>query len=244
MKTSGHKVLITGATRGIGLALAERYEAAGNRVLVVGSSQASVDKALAAQPSRDGRACDLASFEAREALADWVRSEHADLSVLVNNAGIQHNGRIPEDADAAALSREVAVNVDAVVHLSAALLPVLSQRTEAAIVNVSSGLSIAPKASAPVYCASKSFVRAFSLGLRYQQEGGPVRIFDLAPPLVSTDMTAGRDEGGLTTAQLVDEFWRAWERDRYYIPAGQTKMLELVHRLSPALARRIIRGRE
>lgn len=244
MQTSGHKVLITGGTRGIGFALAERFHREGNRVVIVGSTAASVDEALAKRPEWSGRAADLSSFEDRESLADWVRKEHADLSVLVNNAGVQHNGRIPEDAGAAALSSEIAINVDAVVHLCAAMLPLLARRKEAAIVNVSSGLAIAPKASAPVYCASKSFVRAFSVALRYQQEGGPVRVFDLAPPLVSTDMTAGRDAGALTTTELADEFWRAWVADRGYIPAGKSKLLEWVHRLSPSLARKIVRDRD
>ncbi len=243
MQASGHKVLITGGTRGIGFALARQFDKAGNQVIVVGRSDTAVGRVLEKHPDWHGKAFDLTDFAERESLIRWIGEEHGDLSVLVNNAGIQHNGRIPEDADAAALSKEIAINIDAVVHLCAGLLPVLRRRESAAIVNVSSGLAIAPKADAPVYCASKSFVRAFSVGLRYQQEGGPVRVFDLAPPLVSTDMTAGRDEGGLSTTELADEFWRGWLKDRDYIPAGQTKLLGIVNRLSPSLARRIVRGK-
>lgn len=99
------------------------------------------------------------------------------------------------------MEREIAINVDAVVHLCQGVVPVLKQRDEAALVNVSSGLAIAPKASAPVYCASKAFVRSYSQALRYQLEETSVRVFDLAPPLVKTDMTAGRNEGAITADQ-------------------------------------------
>ncbi len=242
MQTSGHKVLITGATRGIGLAIARRFAEAGNRIVIVGSSTDSVERVLAEEPSWSGRACDLGSLESRQTLIAWIRSEHPDLTVLINNAGVQWDMEASEDAPLR-LCGEVAVNAEAVVHLCTALRPVLEEQAEAAIVNVSSGLAIVPKASAPVYCATKAFVRSYSISLRYQLDGTSVRVFDLAPPLVATDMTAGRNEGALSAEGLVDFLWRAWERDQFYIPAGQTRLLEWVNRLSPSLAQKIMRNK-
>ena len=242
MRMSGHKVLVTGGTRGIGLAFAEAFAESGNQIIIVGSSQASVDKALASHPDWLGRACNLADFDERASLLDWLRESHPDLSVIINNAGIQDDDAIAA-GDMDALQREVAINVEALVHLCQGAIPILETQNEAALVNVSSGLAIAPKASAPVYCASKAFVRSYSIALRYQLEARGVRVFDLAPPLVKTDMTEGRNEGAISAEALVAEFLRAWKSDRYYIPAGQSKLLELVHRLSPALARRIMRSK-
>ncbi|CAN0596208.1 unnamed protein product, partial [Ectocarpus sp. 12 AP-2014] len=117
------------------------------------------------------------------------------------------------------------------------------QNSESALVNVSSGLAIAPKASAPVYCASKAFVRSYSVALRYQLEEHGIRVFDLAPPLVKTDMTAGRNDGAMSAEALAASLWKAWVSDQYYIPAGQTRLLELIHRISPGLARRIMKNK-
>ncbi|MEM8548350.1 MAG: SDR family NAD(P)-dependent oxidoreductase [Pseudomonadota bacterium] len=240
MRTKGHKVLITGGTRGIGLAIAERFAAEGNDIVIVGSSEQSVSNVLGKHPGWSGTPCDLADKQALAGLLTWVAESHPDLSVFINNAGVQDDDAIAK-GDVRAIEREIGINVDAVVHLCQGMVPVLEQREEAALVNVSSGLAIAPKASAPVYCASKAFARSYSQALRYQLEETGIRVFDLAPPLVKTDMTAGRNDGAMTADQLADELWRGWQSDRYYIPAGQTRLLEIVNRLSPSLARRIMK---
>lgn len=94
MRTSGHKVLITGGTRGIGLAIGERFAAACNDIVVVGSSDSSVQKALESHPGWAGRVCDLADSRARSELLAWVSETHPDLSVFINNAGIQEDDAI------------------------------------------------------------------------------------------------------------------------------------------------------
>lgn len=242
MQTSGHKILVTGGTRGIGLAIAEMFAAADNDIIVVGSSDDSIAKVLEAHPKWAGYSCDLASFTARKSLLQWLGDAHGDLSVLINNAGVQHDDRI-SSGDLVALQREIAINVEAVVHLCQAAIPILKGRSESAIVNVSSGLAIAPKASAPVYCASKAFVRSYSVALGYQLEEHGIRVFDLAPPLVKTDMTAGRNDGAMSAEELAAALWKAWKSDSVYVPAGQTALLQFIDRVSPALARRIMKDK-
>lgn len=242
MRTEGHKVLITGGTRGIGLAIAETFASAGNGIVIVGSSDESVANILDSHPGWAGYACNLADANDRNGLLKQLTEHHTDLSVVINNAGIQDDNAIAA-GDLMALQREIAINVEEVVHLCQALIPLLQQNSESALVNVSSGLAIAPKASAPVYCASKAFVRSYSVALRYQLEERGIRVFDLAPPLVKTDMTAGRNDGAMSAESLAASLWKAWASDQYYIPAGQTRLLELVHRISPRLARRIMKNK-
>lgn len=242
MRTEGHKVLITGGTRGIGLAIAEAFASAGNSIVIVGSSNESIANVLDSHPDWMGYACNLADVNERNVLLTDLMESHTDLSVVINNAGIQDDNAIAE-GNLMALQREIAINVEAVVHLCQALIPLLQQNSESALVNVSSGLAIAPKAGAPVYCASKAFVRSYSVALRYQLEERGIRVFDLAPPLVKTDMTAGRNDGAMSAEALAASLLKAWAADQYYIPAGQTRLLELVHRLSPSLARRIMKNK-
>jgi uncharacterized oxidoreductase len=130
-----------------------------------------------------------------------------------------------------------------VVALSAGLLPLLARQPSAALVNVTSGLALAPKRSAPVYCATKAAVRSFTRALRYQCEDGglAVRVIEAIPPLVDTPMTAGRGRGKLSPERCAAEILAGVRRGAAEIPIGRTRLLRGLQRLSPALAYRIMR---
>lgn len=242
MRTSGHKVLITGGNKGIGFALAQRFAAAGNRIIITGRDERAAAAVLAHYPDWQFIVCDLANAPARSAFLTAVIAKHPDLSVLINNAGVQHYGVLGVDVNAQDSRQEVEVNVQALVELTIGLLPILQRQPEAGIVLVSSGLAIAPKADAPVYCATKAFVRSFAKGLRYQLATSNVAVFDLAPPLVETEMTGGRGTGKISATALAEEFWRNWQRNKWYSPIGKVKLLGLLFRLAPSLAERVIRN--
>lgn len=121
-----------------------------------------------------------------------------------------------------------------------ALIPILQKNEHPAIVNVSSGLAFVPKASAPVYCASKAAIHIFTKSLRYQLP--QFKVFEIIPPLVDTEMTKGRGKGKITPQQLVNEFIRSFEKDRWEINIHKVKLLRLIQRVSPALADRIMKG--
>ena len=89
------------------------------------------------------------------------------------------------------LDQEIAVNLTAVIKLTYLLLPVLARQPEAAVVNVSSLPGLIPKKSAPMYCATKAAVHAFSKALRYQLADTAVKVFEVTPPLVDTGMVQG-----------------------------------------------------
>ena len=89
MKLAGNTVLITGGAAGIGFAFAERFIKAGNKVIVCGRREAKLQEAKGKYPELITRVCDVTKESDRIALFDWVKSEHPDVNVLVNNAGIQ-----------------------------------------------------------------------------------------------------------------------------------------------------------
>lgn len=243
MKTSGNKVLITGATSGIGLALAERFLALGNAVIGVGRRTETLDPLREKYPNLFALPCDLGSVHGPDDLVLHVKHQHPDLNVLVNNAAVQYNDHFLEAGDVAGRAGyEIHLNLAVPVKLCALLLPVLRLQPEAAVVNVSSGLALVPKKSAPVYCGTKAGLHLFTKALRYQLEGSPVKVFEIIPPVVDTPMTAGRGRGKISPGQLVDEFMRAFAGDRFEVNVGKVKLLRLINRLWPALADRIMKN--
>ena len=192
MDLSGNVVLVTGGASGIGLALAGRLLAAGSQVIVCGRREGALRAAAEAHPGLVTRVCDLAREEERVALAEWVVDAFPALNVLVNNAGIQRRVRLTEPEPWPETREELAINLDAPIHLALLLLPQLRERAGsragAAIVNVTSGLSFAPFAAAPVYSATKAALHSFTLSLRHQVADTGVRVVEIIPPAVNTDL--------------------------------------------------------
>lgn len=247
MNLAGRTILVTGATRGIGRALTRQLVAHDARVVAAGRDGTG----LAALAAEFGdrvvpRAVDLADPDAVDAFADEVADRHPGLSVVVNNAAVQTlTDFLGEDPRSLrpVLRREVAVNLDAVVALCAGLLPRLSRQPSAAIVNITTGLALAPKRSAPVYCATKAGVRAFTRALRYQcQDGAPhVRVVDVVMTLVDTDMTHGRGTGKISADRAAAAVIDGLRRGGDEIAIGRVRLLRTIMRLSPTLGYRMLR---
>ncbi|WP_314377091.1 SDR family NAD(P)-dependent oxidoreductase [Neisseria elongata] len=183
----------------------------------------------------------------RDALAAWVRDEHPDTAVLINNAAVQRTLDFVGGERAALLqnlAQELAVNLEAPVALTAALLPVLASQPQAAVVNITTGLALAPKKSTPVYCAAKAGLHNFTRALRYQTEAAAphIRVQEIVPPLVDTRMTAGRGSGKLSPEAVADAVVRAIESGRAETCIGKIHLLKWLLRLAPSAAYRILRN--
>lgn len=240
MRFDGKRILVTGASRGIGRALAEQLSAEGAEVLALARSA----EALGGMPdSAEQLVCDLAGSSARAALIAQLQGQR--LNGVVNNAGIQVTADFakaeaaPED-----IERELSVNLAAPMHLAAGLMPVLARTPGSFLVNVTSGLALAPKRQAPVYCASKAGLRSFTRALRYQADdaGLPVQVTDCVMALTDTEMTTGRGRGKLSAAEAASALLAGIAGGKDEIWVGRMKLLRLIHRLSPRLAQRILRG--
>lgn len=249
MRLEGQRVLITGGSAGIGLALARALLEAGCRVAVCGRDPERLAAAEAALPGLETLQADVAEDDDLRRLAAGAEERLGGLSMLVNNAGIQYQTRYTQDDPAqifAQLEREVAVNFTGLIKLTTLCLPALASADEAAIVNVSSGLALVPKASAPVYCATKAALHSFSKALRYQLEDHcpRVKLFEVLPPMVDTGMTAGRGrpKDKITPEQVARETLAGLRADRYEIPVGKTRLLAGVNRLLPRVAEKILRN--
>jgi uncharacterized oxidoreductase len=232
MQTTNQTVLITGGTSGIGFALAARFLQGDNKVIITGRDQARLEAARALLPGVITEAADMADLQALDRLA----AAHPEVTVLVHNAGIQENYQIADPGiDPARIEQELAINLLGPIHLTRQMLPQLLQHSQAAIVAVTSTLAVVPKASAPVYCASKAGLRNFARSLRGQLQNTPVRVFELIPPLVDTAMTAGRGQNKITPAAVATAFWHGFATDKLEIRVGQAGALLALHRLVPQL---------
>jgi uncharacterized oxidoreductase len=238
---AGRTALITGAGSGIGLALTRELVARHVHVLAVGRDEAKLAAlADALGPAVVPLRADLSDVAEVDRLIAEVPDRAPDLSLLINNAGTQ---LLTDFASAGApallpaLRREIAVNFMATVALSVGLLPLLGWQRSAAVVNVTSGLALAPKTSAPVYCAAKAGVRSFTRGLRYQCEGAMphVRVVEALPPLVDTPMTRGRGRGKISAQGCAAAILRGLEAGRHEVHVGRARLLRAIMRVSPAL---------
>ncbi|MFE1558413.1 SDR family oxidoreductase [Streptomyces sp. NPDC058734] len=248
MNLTGRTVLVTGGARGIGRELTRQLVGQGAHVVAVGRDPGRLESLAAEHEGHvSTHVVDLADPEATAAFADALPRLHPGLSVVINNAGAQTPTDFfredPRDTRPV-LRRETALNLDAVTTLSTALLPHLRQLPSAAIVNITSGLALTPKASAPVYCATKAAVRTFTRALRYQCEAAAphIRVIDAVLPLVDTDMTHGRGRGKISAARTAEAVLGGIRRERRELYIGRTRILRVLLRLSPVLAYRILRN--
>lgn len=241
MQIQGNKIVITGATKGIGKALLQKFLALDNQIIAVGRNAMQL-KELAAEDNRIiPFACDISKADDLDKLIMFIEQDHPDTNILINNAGIQFNYHFAEEAQLLGkIEQEINVNFLAPLKLIALLLPMLKTNKNAAIVNVSSGLGLVPKLQAPVYCGTKAGLHIFTKALRYQLQD--IEVFEIIPPLVDTQMTAGRGKGKISPEQLADEFLGAFRKNKFEVSIGKVKLLRFINRLSPALADRIMKG--
>lgn len=236
MQLAGKTALVTGGTDGIGLEIARQCKAKGATVIVAARRADLLDSARA--EGLEAIAADLSTAAGCAALVASVAGRPIDL--IVNNAGMHGNFGPGEPLDLAFTDRAIFLNLNAPMHLIGLMLDGLKARPEAMIVNVTSGLAIAPRGGGPVYCATKAGLRSFTQALRYNLRDTNVHVVEALPPVVETALTAERGRGKMSAKECARQIMIAIEGDYPEANVGQTKILRAVYGISPALARRIM----
>ncbi len=185
---------------------------------------------------------DISLEEDRLALANRLREQEVKVNILINNAGVQYHCTFDHSQPAAELIRsEIETNLIGPIRLISLLMDDLLKLSNSAIVNISSGLAIAPKASAPIYCASKAALSSFTRTLRYQLEHTSIKVVDVMAPLVDTDMTRGRGRGKMSPEAFAAEVIKGLKAGKEELRIGKVKLLYWIHRLFPGVAYRIMK---
>jgi len=209
MNLRNRTALITGGATGIGLALAKRFVAAGNNVIICGRRQERLDAARRELPSIITIRADVASEADRLHLFENITLNLPQVDILVNNAGIQNRPPpVTEQQDFSSYQHEIATNLEAPIHLALLFVKHLAQKSDAAIINVSSGLAFSPLAFMPMYCATKAALHSFTLSLRHQLRDTPVKVIEIIPPKVQTDLGGvGLHDDGAPLEDFADHAW-------------------------------------
>ncbi len=196
MELSGKLVIITGASRGIGRALAVQMAKSGSKLLLTAFEE---DELLTLanelrskfSVSVEAMPCDLSDLESRKNLINWIKSkEHID--ILINTAGLGYFGRF-EGSDWNRVEKTIALNISALIQLTYELIPILKKRSSAKIVNISSGMARLPYPGLAVYGATKGFVSSFSESLASELNGTPVSVLCFHPGFAMTSFISSAE---------------------------------------------------
>jgi uncharacterized oxidoreductase len=231
MKTTGQTILITGGTSGLGLGFAEKFHQLGNAVIICARRKDRLKKIERTHPGMATIVCDVADGSERERLRDEVVEKFPATNVLINNAGVQFPVDLARPVDLECVRAEIEINLTAPIHLGSLFARHLAARKPAAIINISSGLAFTPMAFAPVYCATKAALHSLTLSLRYQLRKSGIRVFEIIPPWVATELGRhGHEEeakplGGIPVSEFIESAVQAIEEDVLEAPIGSAKGL-------------------
>lgn len=194
MKMANNTILITGGGSGIGRALAEAFHKRDNRVIISGRRKERLQATIDANPGMAYVELDITNPKSIDAAVRKLVKDFPALNVLINNAGIMLTDGAHEAVDDELLTSTVTTNLLGPIRVTSALIDHLKTRPDAIIVNVTSALGFVPMAVTSVYSATKAALHSYTLSQRYRLRGTSVRVIEIAPPWVRTDLLNSSEE--------------------------------------------------
>jgi uncharacterized oxidoreductase len=220
MKLSNRTVFVTGGTSGIGLGIAESFQKLNSRVVVCGHNSRKLSIVKEKFPDITALNYDIGNAMQRKKLAAEVLRRFPDIDILINNAGIQRYIDLKKGYNELKSGEdEIEINFVSTVELTALFIGYLMKRPSAAIINVSSGLGFMPMPNTPVYSATKAAIHTYSLVLRQQLKDTSVRVVEIVPPMVDSDLNKeGRNDAhlkfrGISLSEYIPTVIKGLEND-------------------------------
>lgn len=206
MKLSGNTIFITGGGSGIGRGLAEALHTLGNKVIVAGRGRSRLDAVIAANPGMEAVEVDITDPTSIEHLAARLIAEHPDLNVLINNAGIMLPDAAAGRIDDALMVTTIATNLMGPIRMTSALIEHLKGKPDAVVAYTSSLLGFVPLAATAVYSSTKAALHSYILSQRFMLRDTTVRVFEIAPPWVRTELMNSQEaEQAMPLDQFIEE---------------------------------------
>lgn len=221
MNLANNKILITGGASGIGLGLTERFIQEKNTVIICGRRESVLNEVKAKFPSVITKVCDLSNEADRIALFEWIKENHSDLTVLINNAGIQKWVSVTDADFYESIKSELSTNIEAPLHLTSLFINLPSLKT---VMNVTSGLAFSPFAKVPVYSATKAFFRSFTLSLRHLLKAKNIEVIEIIPPALNTDLGGiGLHDAHPSVSSFIESIFEQLKEGRQELTFGTSE---------------------
>jgi uncharacterized oxidoreductase len=238
MQLQNNTVLITGGSSGIGLELSRVLIRKGNRVIICGKSNEKLQSAKEAEPELITRQCDLSDKRNCIAFTTWIKENHPELNILVNNAAIVNRvDYLKGENTLELMENEYQTNLLAPIRLIQLLYSILSKNESPSIINISTGLIYAPRVIYPFYNSSKSALHSFTQTLRLALQHEKTRVVEVMFPAVNTPWHQGNPPNiAISPEDAVNEMIKGLEKDKNEIRVGGTKILYLMSRIAPGFA--------
>ena len=222
MQITGNTILITGGGSGIGRGLAEAFHREGNHVIIAGRRRQVLEDVVAANPGMSAEVLDIESPEAIKSFAADLVAKYPALNAVLHNAGIM-KGEDLRQGNTDAAEATIATNLLGPIRLNAALLPHLLQQPSATVMTVTSGLAYVPLSMTPTYCATKAAIHSYTQSLRFQLRDTKVKVIEVIPPYVQTELMGDRQKNDPMAMPLAD-----YLRETFAVLRDQPDVTEVV----------------
>ncbi|MBP6918684.1 MAG: SDR family NAD(P)-dependent oxidoreductase [Legionellaceae bacterium] len=237
-------VFITGASNGLGRALAVVYAKAGHNLLLTGRDASALQETVAIAEGAGVTVFsivqDFAASDAIDKIMAFIESNHLTVAVLINNAGLGSHSNFAHLAEEDARML-LAVNIQSLVMLTNKIVPLMVLKKQGCIVNIASVYAYASIPGQVLYSASKAFVKSFSLGLSLDLKRYGIRVCCMCPG--STTQTKFRKRIGLqvetkrfsASAEVIaDKIYIALKKSpRVYVPLWYNKLFVFLMQCIP-----------
>jgi len=226
MRLTGNTIFITGGGSGIGRGLAEALHKSGNQVIIAGRRKERLTEVASANPGMQWVELDIEDPASISAVAGRLIADFPKLNVLINNAGIMQIDDLSTVIDENLLVTTLATNVMGPMRMTGALIEHLKRQPDAAVINNSSVLAFVPLAMTAVYSATKAALHSYTLSLRYKLKSTPVKVLEIAPPWVQTDLLGSNNEPrAMPLAEFIEETMRVLGSDANEVLVERAKPL-------------------
>lgn len=197
-------VFITGATGGFGITMAQRFAAAGSKIILHGRNQEKLDKLAAELNTETHTLCfDIMDKEAIIKAINSIPEDFQDIDLLINNAGGAFGLDKFHEANLEDLENMITMNNTSLIQITRQVLPRMAKNKKGHIINIGSISGNWPYPGGHVYCAVKAFVKQFSLALRGDLQGTNVRVSNIEPGMAETPFSLNRFKGDKEKADAV-----------------------------------------
>lgn len=220
METSGKRVLITGASRGLGRTLAFAFGAAGTREVLAGARRPEDLESLRAEASAAGLSITPIRLDVTSDDDVQAATKLGHVDILINNAGVASFGD-PLEMTSPDIQREIDVNYLGVLRMVRAFAPAMTQQGDGMIVNIA---TIFAKVNLPIvatYCATKAALLSLGQGLRAYLADKGVRVITVMPSTIDTDMSRGAEVPKMTKEFVAAEILRHIREETIDPPVGE-----------------------